>query len=186
MEGNVNHCLTMGITSGSTREQVSIREACPVSILEQLNGMSDETISSNDFRRDVEKAAIILRSKGFQRAPEFESQTPTTSSVVYVGRNVAFTFTLDIRDQGIDLVVTQYRDGKLLPTSDGGYSSSLFTHLINRCGFRGRPIPSASLSSTASKTMRALSALVNLLTQPCAASLLADRGDALHPSIPST
>lgn len=141
--------------------------------------MSDETISSDEFRRDVEEAASILRSHGFQRAPEFESEMPTTASVVYVGRNVAFTFTLDIRDQGVDLIVTRYHDGKLVPTWDGGYSSSVITHLLNRCGFRGRPIPAASLSSTASKTKRVLSALVNLLTQPCAASLLADQADAL-------
>lgn len=141
--------------------------------------MSDETISSDEFRRDVEEVACFLRLHGFRRAPQFESETPTTASVVYVGQNVAFTFTLDIRDQGIDLVVTRYRDGKLVPTWDGGYSSSLFTHLLNRCGFRGRPVPAASLPPTASKAKRVLSALVNLLTQPCAASLLADQAEAL-------
>jgi hypothetical protein len=141
--------------------------------------MSDELISSDEFRREVEEAASTLTSHGFQRAPQFECETPTTASVVYVGQNVAFTFTLDIRDQAIDLVVTRYRDGKLMATWDGGYSSSLFTHLLNRCGFRGRPIPSASLPPTASKAKRLLSALVNLLAQPCSANLLADRVDAL-------
>lgn len=141
--------------------------------------MSNELISSEEFRREVEEAASALTSHGFQRAPGFDSETPTTASVVYVGQNVAFTFTLDIRDQAIDLVVTRYRDGKLVATWDGGYSSSLFTHLLNRCGFRGRPIPAASLPPTASKAKRVLSALVNLLAQPCSANLLADRADAL-------
>lgn len=141
--------------------------------------MSDEVISSNEFRRDVEEAASILRSHGFQRAPQFESETPTTASVVYIGQNVAFTFTLDIRDQGIDLLVARYCQGRLMSTWEGGYSSSLFTHLVNRCGFRGRPTPSAVLPPTASKPKRLLSALVNLLAQPCAASLLADQADAL-------
>jgi hypothetical protein len=141
--------------------------------------MNNEPISSDDFRREVEQAASTLTAYGFQRAPQLDSETPTTASVVYVGRNIAFTFTLDIRDQAIDLVVTRYCDGKLVPTWDGGYSSSLFTHLVNRCGFRGRPVPAASLPATASKTKRVLSALMNLLAQPCAATLLADRADAL-------
>jgi hypothetical protein len=141
--------------------------------------MSDKTISSDKFRHDVGKVANILRSHGFQHAPQFEYETPTTVSVVYVGQNIAFTFTLDIRDQGIDLVVTRYREGKLVPTWEGGYSSSLFTYLLNRCGFRSHPTPTASLRPTASNAKRALSALANLLTQPCAASLLADRADAL-------
>ena len=141
--------------------------------------MNNEPISSDEFRREVEEAASTLPLHGFERAPQFDSETPTTASVVYVGQNVAFTFTLDVRDQAIDLMVTRYRDGNLVATWDGGYSSSLFTHLMNRCGFRGRPIPAASLPSTVSKTKRVLSALVNLLTQPCAANLLADRADAL-------
>ena len=141
--------------------------------------MSDEPILSDEFRREVEEVASTLTAHGFQRAPQFDSETPTTVSVVYIGQNIAFTFTLDNRDQAIDLVVTRYRDGKLVSTWNGGYSSSLFTHLLNRCGFRGRPIPAASLPPTVSKAKRMLSTLVNLLAQPCSANLLADRADAL-------
>lgn len=141
--------------------------------------MSDELISSDDFRREVEEAASILTLHGFRRAPQLDSETPTTTSVVYAGKNIAFTFTLDIRDQAIDLVVTRYFDGKLVATWDGGYSSSLFTHLLNRCGFRGRPTPATPLPPTASNAKRTLSALANLLAQPCSANLLADRADAL-------
>jgi len=141
--------------------------------------MSDELISSDEFRREVEEAANTLTLHGFQRAPQFDSETPTTASVVYVGKNIAFTFTLDIRDQAIDLVVTRYRDRKLVANWGGGYSSSLFTHLLNRCGFRGRPTPAVSLPPTASNAKLMLSALMNLLAQPCSANLLADRADAL-------
>lgn len=141
--------------------------------------MSEDKISSDEFRRDVEEAASLLRSHGFRRALQFESETSTEVSVVYVGKNIAFTFTLDIRDQGIDLIVTRYRNDELFPIWDGGYSSSLFTHLVKHCGFRGRPIPGGSISPVASKTKRVLSSLVNLLTQPCASGLLADRADAL-------
>jgi hypothetical protein len=141
--------------------------------------MSDEPISSDEFRREVEGAASILKSHGFGRASQFEAETPTTASVVYVGANVAFTFTLDVRDQAIDLVVTRYRGGKLLATRDGGYSSSLFTHLLKHCGFRGRPTPPASLPATASRAQRMIAASLNLLAHPASASLLADKPDAL-------
>lgn len=69
--------------------------------------MSEDPISSNEFRREVESTAGILRERGFRRAPQFEVTTPTMASVVYLGKNVAFTFTLDIRDQAIDVVVTR-------------------------------------------------------------------------------
>ena len=141
--------------------------------------MSNESISGEEFRREVQEAAISLESHGFQRATQLDSMTPTTASVVYVGQNIAFEFTLDIRDQAIDLVVTRYRDGKPAALGHGGYSSSLFTHLLKRCGFRGRPSPGANLPPTASKAQRQLASLLNLLAQPCSANLLADRTDAL-------
>ena len=141
--------------------------------------MSNELISSEEFRREVQECACTLTSHGFQRAPGFDSETPTTASVVYVGQNVAFTFTFDVRDQAIDVVVTRCRYGKLVANRDGGYSSSLFTHLLNHCGFRGRATPAASISPAASKAKQMLSALVGLLAQPCSANLLADRVDAL-------
>lgn len=141
--------------------------------------MNDEPISSDEFRNEVEDAASVLRFNGFQHAPQLDSETPTVISVVYVGKNIAFTFELDIRDQAIDLIVTRYRSGKLVATWDGGYSSSLFMHLINYCGFRGRSVPAIPLPLTVSKVNRMLSGLVNLLGEPCAANLLADREDAL-------
>jgi hypothetical protein len=141
--------------------------------------MNDQPISSEEFRCEVEAAVSILKSHGFRRATQFEVETPTTASVVYLGKNLAFTFTLDVRDMAIDLVVTRYRDGKLLATWDGGYSSSLFTHLLKHCGFRGRPTPPSSLPPTASKAQRMIAANMNLLSQPASAYLLADKPDAL-------
>lgn len=141
--------------------------------------MSDELISSDEFRREVEGAASILKSHGFWRASQFETETPTTASVVYVGQNIAFTFTLDVRDQAIDLVVTRHRGGKLVATWEGGYSSSLFTHLLKHCGFRGRLTPPVSLPTTASRAQRMIAANLNLLAHPASASLLADKPDAL-------
>ena len=143
---------------------------------------SDEAISAEGFRRDVLASAGALEARGFKRAPEFERESSTTASIVYLGRHVAFTFELDIRDQAIDLTVTRCRDGRLVSTWDGGYSSSVFGHLVTHCGFRGRPVPQASLPSSASKAQRRISALVGLLFHPCAAGLLEDRADALGDS----
>jgi hypothetical protein len=141
--------------------------------------MSDEPTSSDQFRHEVEEAGGVLTSHGFKRAMQFESESPTTACVVYLGRHVAFTFTFDVRDQAVDVLVTRHRGGKLLDNWDGGYSSSLFTHLLNHCGFRGRPKPPASLPESASKTKRLIAAQVNLLSHPSSAILLADHPDAL-------
>ena len=141
--------------------------------------MNMEPISSEEFRYEVEKAAGVLVARGFQRARQLDIETPTLATVVYAGRNVAFVFTLDKRDSVIDLVVMRYRDGKLLATCDGGYSSNLFSYLVDYCGFRGRRVRAASLSPPASKVKRMIAALMNLLEQPCAKHLLADRSDAL-------
>lgn len=141
--------------------------------------MDEKLIANDEFRRVVVKLATTLTRHGFRRAPQWDSETSTTVSISYVGENVAFTFSLDVRDQAIDLLVTRVRDGKLVPTWDGGYSSSLFTHLVSGCGFRGRPVPADTLSPEASRAERILSALVSLLAEPCAQDLLADREDAL-------
>lgn len=141
--------------------------------------MSDMPISSDEFRRNVEDAARILVAHGFQRAPRLDDDMSTLASVVYIGRNVAFTFTLDIRDQAVDLVVTRVRDGVLVPTWDGGYSSSLFAFLIKHHGFRGHRMSPTALPQGASKAKLAILPLVYLLAHPSSASLLADRPDAL-------
>ena len=141
--------------------------------------MSDLPIRGEDFRREVADVASALTARGFKHSPGFDTATATSVSVAYVGRNVAFAFTLDIRDQSIDLVVTRCRNGQLVATQDDGYSSSLFTHLVTHCGFRGRPTPSASLPPSASNSQRALSSLVGLLTHSCSNALLADRDDSL-------
>jgi hypothetical protein len=137
--------------------------------------MSEEEISIHEFRAAVSVEAHILEVAGFRRAPNLEHETPTTISIVYIGQNVAFVFEYDIRDQGIDLVVMRYLAGKLMPTCEGGYSSSLLSHLIEHCGFRGRPQQSEQLPKTATRARRVLSKLVGLLQLPCAANLLSDQ-----------
>jgi len=141
--------------------------------------MSKEIITSEEFRREVEAGAGILKSHGFERATRFETETPTTASMVYLGRNVAFTFTLDVRDQAIDLGVTRIREGRLVDNWDGGYSSSLFTHLLKNCGFRGRPSALVSLPPTAPKVQKLVTAQFCLLAHPASSNLLADNPDSL-------
>jgi hypothetical protein len=142
--------------------------------------MTHESISIEAFRDEVEQtASAMLNAHGFARSCELEIETPTTASVVYVGQHVALTFTFDVRDGAVDLVVSRYSNGRILARSENGYSNSLFSHLVEYCNFRGRSLPSRSLPDSASKTRRALSALVNLLAEPCATDILADRNHAL-------
>jgi hypothetical protein len=104
-------------------------------------------------------------------------ETPTTASIVYAGQNVAFVFTLDIRDQAIDLIVTRSRSEENPSSNQRVYSSSLFQYLVDYCGFRGGA--GAGRSSASSKADQAFLAIENLLAHPCLVNLLADRPDSL-------
>jgi hypothetical protein len=142
--------------------------------------MNDRNISVDDFYRSVENAAGPPLAHGFERALRFESKTPVTATAVYTGKNIAFIFSLDIRDQAIDLEVAKCREGELLMNPDsGGYLSSVFGHLVRR-GFRGRPVSAVPLPPAASWAERRCFALVGLLSLPCSARLIADGEDALQ------
>lgn len=142
--------------------------------------MTNAAILKDDFRCGVAEVASLFTSHGFQRATQLEHDTQTTASVVYAGRNIAFIFTLDIRDRAVDLVVTKYRNGKLLTNWEGGYSSSLFEFLVYHCGYRGSLVSASNHSTTtASGIKQKTVALTNLLSLPSAANLLKDHQDAL-------
>ena len=136
--------------------------------------MSDEPISSDQFKHEVEDACSILTFYGFRRAMQFESDT----EVVYLGKNVAFTFAFDFREQAVDLNVTRCRDGRPFDNWVGGYSCSLFLHLVEHKGFRG-PLTPKDIPENASWSQRMIAAEINLLNHPYSADLLADKPDAL-------
>ncbi len=79
----------------------------------------------------------FLQANGFHREPSMEETTPTGGTVIYLGKNVGFIFSLDMRDQCVDGQVVKVRDGQIKRIWEGGYSADLFTHLVRHAGYRG-------------------------------------------------
>jgi hypothetical protein len=157
-----------------------MREECPALAHKKHGGPKErEELSPEEFRRQVVHCARLLEQHGFRRACSLEIETSTLVDVVYAGRHVAFSFGLDRRDQMLDFRVTRVRDGRLFTNSKGGFSDGVFGFLIKNCGYRGGIQPSNDMPSGSSPTELHLSGLVNLLTLPCAARLLADTEDSL-------
>lgn len=141
--------------------------------------MNDKQRLVEEFRRDLQTVGRYIETSGFLYAPELDVVTPTMVALAYVGRYVAFVFTLAFRNQVVDASLIRCIEGKLTPGGEDGYSASLVAYLVNHCDFRGQLRPMPGLPDTASKTARDLSALVALLLLPCSSKLLADKPDSL-------
>jgi hypothetical protein len=89
------------------------------------------------FRKLVVDRLGFLVGLGFHRAPNFEETSATGCTVIYLGKNVGFVFSLDLRDWVVDAQVVKVRDGHMKRLWEGGYSSNLFMHLVKHTGFRG-------------------------------------------------
>ena len=166
--------------AGGGAEDFELKEACPAMTKERHRGPNrNDEVSPDEFRQQVFRCARLLEQYGFKRAQQFEHETPTLVNVVYVGQNVAFIFTLDRRDQMVDFDLARFRKGRVVERSDGGFSDDVYSFLVKHCGYRGGIQPSSDIPSGASLTEQHLSGLVNLLTSPCAAKVLADSEDSL-------
>lgn len=141
--------------------------------------MIDEVFSAERFCFEVERESEQLTAHGFRRAKDQDRYTPTTASVAYVGQHVGFEFILDIRDQAVELMVARCQNGQLALATSDGYRSSVFSHLLKHCGFRGRSVPPAPATAESSALQMKIRANLNLLAQPCATTLLEDRLDSL-------
>lgn len=138
--------------------------------------MSDSQITVEQFRMLTLDRFSFLEGHGFHRVPGLEETTPTSSTIVYLGNNVGFIFSLDVRDQCIDGQVVRVRDGQIKRNWEGGYSSDIFTHLVNYAGYRGRPRGSnESHKSSLEQMTDGLAELLKHAGQP----LLTDQGDSL-------
>ncbi len=138
--------------------------------------MSNSQITVEQFRTLALDRFSFLEGKGFHRVPSLEETTPTSGTVVYLGNNVGFIFSLDVRDQCVDGQVVRVRDGQIKRNWEGGYSSDIFTHLVNHAGYRGRPRGSSEAGKSSLEQMT--DGLVELLKQ-AGQSLLSDRADSL-------
>lgn len=138
--------------------------------------MSNSEITVEQFRTLALDRFNFLEGKGFHRVPNLEETTPTSGTVVYLGNNVGFIFSLDVRDQCVDAQVVKVRDGQMKRNWQGGYSSGLFTHLVRHAGYRGRSAGARTAEKAALKGM--VDAWAELLKQ-AGESLLSDRPDSV-------
>jgi hypothetical protein len=94
-------------------------------------------VMCEEFRNLVEKHFVFLLEHGFQRSFSDEQDSPTGCCVRYLGKNVGVLISLDIRDNDVSVQVARVNNGVLTRNWEGGYSSSLFMHLVNYTGYRG-------------------------------------------------
>jgi len=87
---------------------------------------------------------------------------------------VGFIFSLDLRDQCVDAAVVRVVDGQIKRGWDGGYSAGLYTHLVEKAGYRGGP----GKSSASGLLEQMIEGWADLL-QKAGQSLLDDRVDSL-------
>lgn len=132
----------------------------------------------NRFREVASTKFRFLEEMGFARSPTLEVTLPTVATLVYVGKYVAFVFSVDLRDKCVDGQVVLVRDGRLVPTHAGGYSSSIIRHLIEYEGYRGGPGDTGGEASSRD-WLEAMVERYALLLQTVGQSLLADRSHSL-------
>lgn len=137
-------------------------------------------ITIDEFRAITPAKMKFLEIKGFRRIEALEETTPTMATLVYCGTHVGFVFSLDVRDQCVDAEVVKVVNGQILRNWQGGYSSSLFSHLVKHEGYRGRRVALATndLGVSDTKIERELNGWIALL-QTAGEKLLSDREDSV-------
>ncbi|MDR4517691.1 MAG: hypothetical protein MRK00_09955 [Nitrosomonas sp.] len=135
-------------------------------------------ISIEEFKELAPKKLMWLVEKGFRRTEDFEKTSTTMATLVYCGENVAFEFSLDVRDQCVDAEVIQVKDGRLLRNWDGGYSSDIYNYLVKYEGYRGRPTGTLTKSPELSELDWAIDGWISLL-DTAGSTLLSDHSGTL-------
>jgi hypothetical protein len=140
--------------------------------------MSSSQITVEHFRNMASERLRFLESLGFRREQRLEETTPTIGTVVYLGKNVGFVFSVDMRDQCVDGQVVKVRDGQMKRNWEGGSSSDIFTHLVKHTKFRGSPAGRGGAKGEESSLRQMIDSWVDLLKQ-AGQSLLNDTPDSL-------
>src|SRR5262245_15137956 len=138
--------------------------------------MSNSEFTVEQFRAVALDRFSFMEGKGFHRTPSLEETTPTSGTVVYLGSNVGFIFSLDVRDECVDGQVVKVRDGQMKRNWEGGYSSDIFTHLVRHAGYRGSPRGPGEPGKSRLEHM--IDGWAELLKQ-AGQTLLSDRADSL-------
>ena len=140
----------------------------------------DSHLTVMRFREAVRRSFKFLESRGFREAVDLEHTTPTTATVAYVGQNVGFILSLDLRDSCVDAEVATATNGLLRRNWEGGYSSNLVSHLVKHAGFRGVGRSKKRTNDSEADVERAVDRLAQLLEQ-FGQTLIADAPDSLPP-----
>jgi hypothetical protein len=99
--------------------------------------MSNLQFTVEQFRTSALEKLAFLEGNGFNHVPSLEQTSPTSGTIVYLGKHVGFVFSLDVRDQCVDAQVVKVKDGQMKRNWEGGYSSDIFSHLVKYAGYRG-------------------------------------------------
>ena len=135
-------------------------------------------MTPDQFRLEAVDKLSFLESKGFVRSPLLEENTTTVVSIVYVGKNVAFVFSYNLRDQCLDSEVIKVERGKLIRDWDGGYSSGIYSHLVRKEHYRGSPSAGVQFDEDDDQLTRKLNGIARLLNV-AGHMLLDDKPDSL-------
>ena len=138
--------------------------------------MSIQNDKAVAFRSLCEKRTRFLEECGFRRVPEWEQCSATMCSVVYLGRHMGFVFSLDMRDDCVDIRVVQLGEGTRESALTGRREVDLYDYLVKTRGYRGAPAPTRPPSTQipgADQQAESLEGLINLL-KTVGADLLRD------------
>ncbi|MDH5557828.1 MAG: hypothetical protein OEZ03_10780 [Alphaproteobacteria bacterium] len=89
------------------------------------------------FVSELTRTFGFLNDHGFRFREDEVEDTVSLVRAAYLGRNIAFVFVLDKREEMLECYIHGVKDGQLLrmPTEGGGYKS-LFLYLVKNHGFR--------------------------------------------------
>ena len=138
----------------------------------------NSNITVEAFRQSAPAKLQWLVDRGFKRVKGLERETATMGTLVYLGDNIGFEFSFDVRDQCVDAEVVKVNKGLPQRNCDGGYSRDIYGHLVEVERYRGSPTGSFDGSSRESKLDNAITGWLSLL-EVAGASLLNDHPESL-------
>lgn len=139
--------------------------------------VGDLLIKVEEFREVALDKLKFLEHFGFRRAPNLEETASTYGTVVFLGKHVGFTFSLDIRDQCVDASVFKVCNAQMKRNWEGGYSSNIHGYLVDYAGYRGG-LPLSEEQKKQPPLERMVDGWAELLKQ-FGQKLLSDRPDSL-------
>ena len=110
--------------------------------------MNNSQFTIEQFRASALDKFDFLESKGFLHVSRLDETSPTSGTLVYLGKHIGFIFSLDVRDQCVDAQVVKVQDGQMKRNWEGGYSANIFNHLVKYDGYRGNPRGSRRLATS--------------------------------------